>query len=358
MFFSYPIAATTDNWLHDCLCEMLMSVHGYIEAGKNVPDWPNIIPPAYRKRLQTRTGLRDRLKTYAKAAQKLTPEELAQVELCLIQQNDIAALLSCSGECEALTDLPEIIRQPATELFTFAFNLLDDLAIRDRQYQEIYNVISSPVCPFCGSEYFDAPQSHREDLDHYLTRTIYPFAAANLRNLVPMGSKCNGYKLDQDMLRDAAGARRPSFDPYGEHKLTVSLVNSPPFGGEDGQTPEWQIDFVPDSAECVTWDTVFFFRERIEKDILKRFFRPWLGQFAAWFVKRKRLADVTDNRIIESLLEYQEDMKLQGFTARDFLRAHVFEMLALHCKKGDKRLLALMRDLVTEAVPQLSAAVD
>jgi hypothetical protein len=351
MFFEYPVIATAENWLHEVLCEMLMIVHASIEAGEDAPDWPGIIPAAHRVYLKSRKGLRDLLNAYAEAASELSADELAQVEVCLIEQNDLVSLFDCTGECEIISDLPEAIREVVVDLFTFAYDLLTDLGIRDRQYREIYSTITDPVCPFCGSEYFDAPESHREDLDHYLARTLYPFAATNLRNLAPMGRKCNGYKQQQDLLRDALGVRRPSFDPYAARKLTVSLLDSVPFGAEDGQTPQWQIDFDPDSAECVTWNVVFSFRDRMERDVLNKFFWPWLGQFAAWFVRRKGLADVGDDQITEALWEYQEDMELQGFRARDFMRAHVFEMLAVHCQLGYERLLELMRDLITQAVP-------
>src|SRR6266498_999465 len=117
MFFGYPIAATAENWLHECLCEMVLTVHASVEAGEDIPDWPAIIPAAYRGRLKSKWGLRDRLQTYAGAAEQLTPEQLAQVEVCLIQQNDIAELLNDDCDCEILTDLPEDIREPAEDLF-------------------------------------------------------------------------------------------------------------------------------------------------------------------------------------------------------------------------------------------------
>ena len=96
---------------------------------------------------------------------------------------------------------------------------------------------------------------------------------------------------------------------------------------------------------------MFSLRTRIERDILNESFPPWLGQFAAWFILRKGIDDLSDDRIVESLWEYKEDMELQGFRARDFLRSHVFEMLAVNCQLGHERLLQLMRDLVIQAVP-------
>src|SRR5207302_11172529 len=119
------------------------TVHATIEAEEHIPAWPDIIPAAYRARLQSRRGLRDRLQAYAEAAAELTAHELFQVEVCLIQQNDIADLLNCTGECEVIVDLPQAIREPAEELFTFAFNLLDDLGVRDAQYERIYAEIDA-----------------------------------------------------------------------------------------------------------------------------------------------------------------------------------------------------------------------
>src|SRR5207302_7611342 len=124
----------------------------------------------------------------------------------------------------------------------------------------------------------------------------------------------------QDILRNAAGDRRQSFDPYGEHHLQVSLINSVPFGGVEDQIPQWQIDFIPDSAECATWDAVFSFRERLQRDTLDRFFAPWLGQFAKWFRLRKGVSDLSDVKILEFVREYKENLELQGFDARLFLR--------------------------------------
>ena len=221
---------------------------------------------------------------YAAAAGKLSVPERQQVLACLVQQNRIADLVTCSTDCESLSDLPKAIQAPVAELFGFAFELLTGLGVRDRHYHAIYTAVPYHVCPFCGCEYFDAPGAPREDLDHYLPKSLYPFAAANLRNLVPMGMKCNErYKLAQDILRDAAGVRRRSFDPYAERHLKVVLDNSVPFGGADGQTPDWQIDFDPDSVECTTWDNVFHVRERIKRDVLDASFWQWLRDFSAWF---------------------------------------------------------------------------
>lgn len=358
MFFSFPIAATAENWLHEGLSEMVTAVHGSLDAGAQPLAWPGIIPAAHRARLRSRTGLRDRLATYTTAAQALTPAQRTRVLTCLTQQNAIADLVSAASDCDSLTDLPNSIREPARDLFVFAFGLLTDLGVRDRHYTAIYNASQYHVCPFCFSEFFDAPGAPREDYDHYLASSRYPFAAANLLNLTPMGMKCNErYKLADDILRDDNGNRRRSFAPYANRKIRVSLTNSIPFGQPDGQTPEWQIEFVPDSPECVTWDSVFLIRTRLARDVLNPSFRNWLGAFARWFVIRQGVNDLSDGQIIASLGEYTEDVEIMGLTACDCFRVPLFQMIEQHCANGNARLLQLMRDLVTHAVPQPPVAV-
>ena len=348
MLFGYPIAATAENWLHECLCEILMTIHVNLDAGKSTPTWPDIIPLVYRVRLRGRTGLRDRLNRYRTAVKKLTASQRQQIATCLTQQNRIADLVKCITECENINDLPSSVRTPVVDLFNFAFDLLTDLGVRDWYYRVIHSTISYHVCPFCGCEYFDDPDAPGEDLDHYLPKHLYPFGAANLRNLVLMGMRCNErYKLAQDVLRDDAGARRRAFDPYEDRKIEVCLDNSNLFGGADGQTPDWQIDFVPDSLECLTWDNVFHVRERIKRDVLDSSFMRWLGEFAAWFRRRFASPSPDAAAVITAIQIYAEDMALMGLNAREFLRAPLFRMLHRHCEADDERLRAFMRDLVT-----------
>ncbi len=83
MLFGYPISATEENWLHECLCEILHSIHNSLKIAKKTPTWPEIIPEKYRKRLHRRTGLRDRLTTYQTTLEKLSPAQQEQIQQAL-----------------------------------------------------------------------------------------------------------------------------------------------------------------------------------------------------------------------------------------------------------------------------------
>ncbi len=243
MLFGYPVSAVTkNNWLHECLCEILHSIHANLQTETPLPAWPEILPELYRNTLSSRRTLREKLNAYERTLRNLNTIEKTQILRALNEQNEIALLLSCQINCETISDLPQRIHEPVDELFEYAFTLLTELKIRDKHYEEIYNYKEIPhVCPFCGCQPFDAPTSHREELDHYLAKSKYPFAYSNLRNLVPMCNKCNAkYKHAQDILTKKDGTRRKSFDPYNCTGIKLSLQNSQPFAGKfttTGQLP-------------------------------------------------------------------------------------------------------------------------
>jgi hypothetical protein len=347
LFFGYPIAATAENWLHDCLVEMILRVHAELANGAAETLWPVAIPPEHREKLTPRRGLRDRLREYRAAVVELTAEQRQQIGSCLTQQNRIGELCDCSQDCELIDALPNECREPISKLFSFAFQLLSELGVRDRQYAAIFGSTPYRVCPFCGSEYFDAPGAPREDLDHYLARSRYPFAAVNLRNLVPMGMRCNErYKLAQDILRDTQGVRRRAFDPYGERAIGISLSDSVPFEGEGGVTPQWVVRFQPDGDECATWDAVFGIRLRIVRDVLNVSFKSWLEGFRSW-IRMSGPIGTDAASIVDAIARYANHQADLGYNDRAFLKAAMFQMLRDQCAAGHARLLQLMRDLVT-----------
>lgn len=345
MLFGYPVEATEENWFHECLVEILRVIH---TNPHQKPVWPTIIPATHRNQLTSRTGLRDRIIAYQEIVSSMNPVELAQVSGTLTNQNEIAQLLSCQCSCEKLDELPQAIQEPVKSLFKFGFGLLTDLDVRDHQYQIIYNA-TSHLCPFCGCEYFDAPGAPRQALDHYLAESKYTFAATNLKNLVPMGDKCNSkYKLAKDILYTEDGVtRRKAFYPYNHPGLRISLNRSKPFCGCSGifSHTEWEIDFEPPSEEANTWDDVFNIRERYKRDILDQEFNSWLGDFAKWcrsaVVQANSMQDV-----VNALDRYAQYMESMGVNDRAFLKAAVFRMLYSECQKGNQRVIDIVSALV------------
>jgi hypothetical protein len=362
MLFGYPIEATNDNWLHECLGQILEFIHQNLATGNLSTEWSSAISEAYRSKLENRLklskkpdpqklSLGDKFKNYQDILKTLTPSERQQIIVAFREQNNIAHLLAGDAVCEIITDLPEVIHKPIKILFESAFKLLTDFGVRDTHYQKIYDEIPDYVCPFCGCEYFDAPGIPREALDHYLPKNEYFFAGVNLNNLVPMGNRCNsGYKGPQDILRRDDGSFRKSFNPYNHEKIEICLNNSKPFAGERGTTgeklPQWKIDFIPNSEEIITWDEVFKIRERYEKKVLNPSFDKWLRGFRSWCKNPRNNPVNSDQEWMDALEAYASYYESLGFDDRSFLKAAVFKMLYFHCKNGDQDLIQFIRDFV------------
>lgn len=345
MLFGYPHQATKGNWLHACLCRMLRSIHAAIQAGNAVPAWPDIIPQAQRAQLRERTGLRDRLQAYSNAYAQLQPADRQAVRQAFCGQNRIRGLLAGSCSCQTADQLPAGMRDALLELSEEAFRLLGEYRIRDQQYRTIYNNLGHKVCPFCGLERFDAPEAPREHLDHYLPRSRYPFAGTNAKNLVPMGGRCNSaYKRAVDVLWNGP-TRRHAFFPYDHAGVGVSLANSQPFGGVDDAHPQWDVAFIPPSAEAQTWDSVFKVRERYVRDVLEPHYETWLQRFAE-FCKLAGIAPVDTQGLIDALNRFRQYNQAEGFSDCGFLKAAMFEVLIHHCQQGNQRLIDLLQDVL------------
>ena len=322
-------------------------------------DWLTVISEPCKSRLQKilrvsttsnpkKLSLGDKLKNYQTKLASLTIPEQDKLLQAFNNQNRIPQLLCSELTCDTINDLPESIQETVKSVFEAAFGLLTTLEIRDRHYKMIYDACEHHTCPFCVCEYFDAPGAPREALDHYIPKHKYPFAAANLRNLVPMGNKCNSrYKLTDDVLRKADGNPRKSFDPYNHKIVSISLDNSQPFEGLKADLgeplPKWVIEFDLNSEEIDTWDEVFHIRERYERDILNEGFKSYLREFGNYCKSRSPKPSTNEEliEVINNYISFQED---NGFQDKAFIKAAVFRMFRLHCQNYDQRLIQLILD--------------
>jgi hypothetical protein len=342
MLFGYPIAATSNNWLHECICELLFAIHKLIVDKVGLPNWPELIPVRYQDRLVSRRRLQDHLTKYYQSVKCLKKDELALLDLSVGEQNCIDGLLSGNSRCSRLADFPDRVREPLGDLFDYAFYLLSPLEIRGELYRTLYRK-TSHVCPFCGTESFDSPEAHQEPLDHYLARCIYPFAAVNLRNLVPMGAKCNSsYKRSTDLLVSPQGKSRIAIDPYNHSGLTVNLDQSQLFARDHETMPKWVVRFEPDSPGVRTWDEVFSISNRYARDHLDDQYNACLKRFSECARSSSRHASPESQ--IEILAMLEDSYKLEWLD-RGFLKSAVFRLLRLNCEARNDRLVADLGEL-------------
>ena len=248
-------------------------------------------------------------------------------------QAELVELFAGTRVANRLRDLPQNVRDPLKHFFEKAFEMLTRLGIRDNNYKAFLALIEHRICGFCGCEYFSGASSKREPLDHYLAVSLYPFAGANARNLVPMGPKCNSsYKGVQDILRDSLGVRRLCFDPYAAAPVQVSLLASHLFAREDG-LPLWQVDLVGDAVRIETWDAVFDIKRRIAEDHLDSIYKNAIRVLGTFRHKQPQIFAGLD--LAGAFRHLGNLSRAKGWSDRAFLETALYELLEARSQAGD-----------------------
>lgn len=359
MLKCFPIEATQENWLHETIVGVILELHARLDRGeviaRNQEAWLLLIPEDIeelkRQKLIASSGVRDRVFAYAAEVELLLPLDRPRVLAVMESQNRVPELLLGGEEISSLKDDFPGVHEKVKELFIFCFKKLTDFKVREQQYHIIFSGLAEKTCPFCGIERVMNPEETAQDQDHYLAKSVYPFAAANMRNLVPMCRCCNrDYKKAKDVLRCEQGNRRRAFDPYACEPPTVSLLNSKLDANNDSLLPEWQVDFLPNTEEAETWDNVFDIRTRYKRDVLDQNFRRWIGDFSKKCTKDRYRnlipVDMTDDQVKDRLRFYFEDKAEIPSIREGFLEPKIFEYLLAEFESGNERVINLVRDAV------------
>jgi hypothetical protein len=149
-----------------------------------------------------------------------------------------------------------------------------------------------------------------------------------------------------DIIRTTTGRRR-AFFPYGTGVVTVSLLDSIPFGESSETVPQWRLTFLPETEEVETWKEVFKIEERYTNDELTPRYPSFLREFRNWCTTASGVADPPNEGDLVNLLDrFARYSELNGIADYAFLKAAVFRMLHRHCSNGDARLLAFIKDVV------------
>ena len=291
MFFTYPIEATNDNWVSECLKEEILACVRRLDAGEELPAFLHGTRVDYRAEISRFTGIGARFRALIEVAAQLSAGERGILMEAIETQNQIPAILDGVSACvKCERSLPEA-HDRAKELYKFCFERLSsikspgsDIAIRDAQYQIISRSAPTGCCPFCGMGRLETyhPDIPREDLDHYMAITQYPFAGVNLMNLSPMCRRCNSsYKGSMDIMYQDDGVRAACIFPYGEETIKLEVSDSQLFGGAEGEV-DWVVELEPDTPEARNWDRVFQIRMRYRETVLKNEYKGWLTQIGEY----------------------------------------------------------------------------
>ena len=348
MFFAYPIEAATDNWLHDCVSDLLRRDMDDLDAEAARTAWPECVSADRREALRRYTRLEELRTGLLDQYQLLPPGDRAAVRQALDDQAALVELFEGNRAAHRLQDLPHDARDPLKHFFEKAFEMLRRLGIRDNNYKAFLALVEHRICGFCGCEYFSGASSKREPLDHYLAVSLYPFAGANARNLVPMGPKCNSsYKGAQDILRDEGGARRLCFDPYAAAPVQISLMGSQLFARDDG-LPQWQVDLVGDAARIETWDAVFDIKRRIAEDHLDSMYKNAIRVLGAFRHKQPQIIAGLD---LAGVFRHLGNLsRAKGWSDRAFLETALYALLESRSQAGNHEAARIEAEFANAAL--------
>lgn len=337
MLFSFPPEALRCNWVNQKVIEVLNAGMVAVDAGHAQHEWPDCLPADKRDVLRRRTGLQPKLASFLDEYSKLSAAEKTCLRGAIGNQTNLPNIYSdVTLQCLCFNDLPDTMQKPVKTLFEYLFGQLGKIkeegkALRDLHF-EICQDHGVRICPYCGLDYFQPVGGKRNALDHLMPISKYPFASADFRNLPPACHPCNSlYKLDQDILVDAAGLRRLCSDPYAGPTYHIKLDGSVFGEGNvvNGFTlPQWQIDIEgPSAHQAETWDAVYQIKSRFAS-ILDADFLSWVKSFALWFVREPDLGrGRSPDEILAELPRYIHNVIQDDLKDRAFLKAEVFRLL-------------------------------
>lgn len=200
-----------------------------------------------------------------------------------------------------------------SDLMTSLYDSLD-LAVFKKEGQtespthQLYNEFlekNKNVCPFCGLDKFKTRGGpRREDFDHYLHKSAYPLASANMKNLVPTCGSCNqDYKKCKDILADGF-----AFYPYAAiPEVTIEVdCKQYPMTTKLDDKGRWSVKVeIPvrdqmTTAKMTAWDRVYSIKRRLEIEI-REYFDEWMTEVSddhPHLVNEKQFTDlITSARI-------------------------------------------------------------
>ena len=274
--------------------------------------------------------LREKLGAFYAAWFQLSQDDRRTVYRAFLVVNSIKRQLANEAPRVALSDLPAIIREPTRGLFDHLYKQSLVKAQVKEHWRQFYEDLPIRVCPFCGIEILHHPFLFKQDYDHVLCKDIYPFAAVNLRNLVPCGRDCNSiFKHGKDVIFTLASGRRKAFYPFQSYgiRIEISLAGSrlPTHGGDPGQ---WTLRFEPDTEEVRTWVDVFELERRYKLDVFGEYYTRWIDDFVGWIASQ-----ATPNggwlgvTVRERMERYAESLQSDELRDQKFLRHALFAFI-------------------------------
>lgn len=229
--------------------------------------------------------------------------------------NEIEKLCSKTLKPIYLSNLPPIVETEIKSLFEWCYNdLLDKAKVTGDKldyYKELIEENDFQYCPCCGLIDFESPTPEnevREANDHYLPKSIFPFASVNFQNLVPLCYKCNS---DRKSTKDPIENDRKAFYPFanGKHNISIKLAIDETKDIDKLERADLTVALNGEGDKIETWDWLFDISERYNDKVrprIKRYLRELKNRYRQ---QRKDNPSLTFVNIIDREIELYEDDK-------------------------------------------------
>lgn len=177
----------------------------------------------------------------------------------------------CKGNIKPLRlrDIPSDIRELVGKLFNDLYSQVLDgdpfsehINSRLKDHFDAFRNYNSDItlCPICGiNELRIKLATLRDQYDHYLPLSIYPFSAVNFKNLVPVCAECNSLEVkgDTDIISVSTGKL---FYLYDENHKGIIISFQIIKDSSNIDEIEWSLGFAnPDgkTEEIDSWKYIY-----------------------------------------------------------------------------------------------------
>lgn len=274
------------------------------------PDFQGIID-TYKEQIDDR--LADVFNAYIGLA---SPQEKQIVKDAYSINNDILSLSNATNTPIKYSQLPAGISTQIKSLYDELWGdnkilgyatVVNSCGTVKQHFNRFREVNEFLVCPFCGLDSLLCEHDDgRDDYDHYLLKSQYPFISINFNNLFPMCHRCNSKNKNQKDLvyENVAAPQRRFYYPYSNednHEINLNIDST----NIDLNDPtKWQLivnTSNPAYEDCKeTWKDVFDIETRY-KAIISKHSKSWKDRI---FLKHHKMC-IKNGR---SYAEFEDDI--------------------------------------------------
>lgn len=315
---------TLHKLLEKVVCEVWCNADNDSCDDKLEQAFKDIYHYSYKSTPKVKKNLKDEVERIYNIFKGLTQAVKDDVRTAFKTNNDIESL--CNGTSPVyLSALPDVVKDDIKPLFKWCYEELLEKGKVAGDKMDYYNeLINDPdndfdTCPCCGLIDIESAESIcREDYDHYLPKSKYPFASVNFSNLVPICNKCN---RDRKKADDPIENDRIAFYPFStdEHNIEIKLNYTADINKEDKELTftDLKINLNGQVDKIDTWDWLFDIVTRYE-DKVKTFSKRFLKEIKR---RHERFQKIDNNwTYLNTLDELIEDYKFDYYDDKKFLK--------------------------------------